>query len=143
MFLCVQIDGDSRMAVEVTSRQAKDRSLPAMAAIEEHATEAAAFLKALANDQRLLILCCLLEGPLSVGEINERVPLSQSALSQHLGVLRDADLVTTTRQSQTIYYAITKGPALKIMEVLYTAFCGPAAAKRQEKKGKECMPNKN
>jgi DNA-binding transcriptional ArsR family regulator len=109
MFLCVQIDGDSRMAVEVTSRQAKDRSLPAMAAIEEHATEAAAFLKALANDQRLLILCCLLEGPLSVGEINERVPLSQSALSQHLGVLRDADLVTTTRQSQTIYYAITKG----------------------------------
>src|SRR5271165_2043708 len=143
MFLCIQIDGDSRMTVEVTSRQSKDRPLPAMAAIEEHATEAAAFLKALANDQRLLILCCLLEGPLSVGEINERVPLSQSALSQHLGVLRDAALVTTTRQSQTISYAITKGPALKIMEVLYTAFCGPAASKRDAKKAKEGAPKRN
>ena len=68
----------------------------------------------------------LLEGSLSVGEINERVPLSQSALSQHLGVLREAGLVTTTRQSQTIYYALAKGPALQIMEVLYTAFCAPA-----------------
>lgn len=131
------------MAMDVTSRQGKDRTLPAMAAIEEHATEAAAFLKALANDQRLLILCCLLDGPLSVGEINERVPLSQSALSQHLGVLRDAGVVTTTRQSQTIYYAITKGPALKIIEVLYIAFCGPAAAKRHAKKAKECLPAKD
>ena len=101
------------MAVEVTSREGRNRPLPAMAAIQEHATEAAAFLKALANDQRLLMLCCLLEGSLSVGEINERVPLSQSALSQHLGVLRDAGLVTTTRQSQTIYYALAKGPALQ------------------------------
>ena len=114
-----------------------------MAAIQEHATEAAAFLKALANDQRLLMLCCLLEGSLSVGEINERVPLSQSALSQHLGVLRDAGLVTTTRQSQTIYYALAKGPALQIMEVLYTAFCGPAASKRDAKKAKEGAPKRN
>jgi len=131
------------MAVEVTSREGKNRPLPAMAAIQEHATEAAAFLKALANDQRLLMLCCLLEGSLSVGEINERVPLSQSALSQHLGVLRDAGLVTTTRQSQTIYYALAKGPALKIMEVLYTAFCGPAASKRYAKKAKDGAPKKN
>ena len=134
------------MAVEVTSREEKNRPLPAMAAmaaIQEHATEAAAFLKALANDQRLLMLCCLLEGSLSVGEINERVPLSQSALSQHLAVLRDAGLVTTTRQSQTIYYALAKGPALKIMEVLYTAFCAPAASKRYAKKAKDGAPKKN
>ncbi len=71
--------------------------------MREHATDAAAFLKALANDQRLLVLCALLDGELSVGEINERVPLSQSALSQHLSVLREAGLVTTARQSQTIY----------------------------------------
>src|SRR6202142_4676405 len=109
------------MAVEVTSRQEKDRPLPAMAAIEEHATEAAAFLKALANDQRLLVLCALLDGALSVGEINERVPLSQSALSQHLGVLRDAGLVVTKRQSQTIYYELAQGPALHVMEVLYSS----------------------
>ena len=68
----------------------QDRLMPAMAEMRDHATEAAAFLKALANDQRLLVLCALLEGPLSVGDINERVPLSQSALSQHLSVLRDA-----------------------------------------------------
>src|SRR5271166_5793286 len=133
MFLCIQIDGDSRMAVEVTTRQARDRPLPEMAAVREHATEAAAFLKALANDQRLLVLCSLLGGPLSVGEINERVPLSQSALSQHLGVLRDAGLVVTTRQSQTIYYAIAQGPALRVMEILYTSFCQPASAKRRTK----------
>jgi DNA-binding transcriptional ArsR family regulator len=103
--------------------------MPAMAAVQDHATEAAALLKALANDQRLLVLCCLLEGALSVGKINERVPLSQSALSQHLAVLRAAGLVTTRRESQTIYYALAKGPALKIMEVLYDAFCAPRVPK--------------
>jgi len=124
------------MALEVASREGKQLVRPEMAAVQEHATEAAAFLKALANDQRLLVLCSLLDGALSVGEINERVPLSQSALSQHLGVLRDAGLVTTTRQSQTIYYALEKGPALEIMEVLYAAFCAPAASKRHAKKTK-------
>lgn len=113
-----------------------------MAAIQEHAHEAAAFLKALANDQRLLVLCSLLEGSLSVGEINERVPLSQSALSQHLGVLREAGLVTTARQSQTIYYALARGPALQIMEVLYSAFCAPTARKHG-KKAKGGSPGRN
>ncbi len=130
------------MAVEIASREQRDRGVPAMAAIQEHAHEAAAFLKALANDQRLLVLCSLLEGSLSVGEINERVPLSQSALSQHLGVLREAGLVTTTRQSQTIYYALAKGPAVQIMEVLYTAFCAPTA-KKHAKKAKDGLPKRN
>ncbi len=103
------------------------RAGPSIVAVQEHATEAAALLKALANDQRLLILCSLLGVSLSVGEINERVPLSQSALSQHLAVLRGAGLVTTRRKSQTIYYAVAAGPALRIMEVLYEAFCEPTA----------------
>lgn len=107
---------------------ARGRPLPMMAAVTAHATEAAAFLKALASDQRLLVLCSLLEKPLSVGEINERVPLSQSALSQHLAVLRAAGLVTTRRKAQTIHYAVTRGPALRIMEVLYDAFCAPRLA---------------
>jgi len=124
------------MAGEAAGHDQGDRGLSAMAAIQEHASEAAALLKALANDQRLLMLCCLLEGPLSVGEINDRVPLSQSALSQHLGVLRDAGLVTTTRKSQTIYYSLAKGPALQIMEVLYEAFCAPTASKRQARRAK-------
>lgn len=105
-----------------------------MVAMRDHAGEAAALLKALASDQRLLVMCSLLEGPLSVGDINRRVPLSQSALSQHLGVLREAGLVTTTRQSQTVYYALAQGPALQIMEILYTAFCAPAASKTATKR---------
>jgi DNA-binding transcriptional ArsR family regulator len=102
--------------------------------MREHATDAAGLLKALANDQRLMVLCSLIDGALSVGEINERIPLSQSALSQHLGVLRDAGLVTTSRQSQTVHYALAQGPALQIMEILYSAFCAPADSKTRAKK---------
>ena len=102
----------------------KQRECPrALAAVRAHAGDAATLLKALASDQRLAVLCALLDGPLSVGEINESVPLSQSALSQHLAVLRAAGVVATERQSQTVYYALAPGPALEIMEVLYRAFC--------------------
>ena len=118
----------------------QNRTLPAMAAVQDHAGEAAALLKALANDQRLLVLCSLLDGPLSVGGINERVELSQSALSQHLAVLRTARIVTTRRESQTIYYALAEGPALKVMEILYEAFCAPKApsSKARRKGSRRC-----
>ncbi len=105
--------------------------------------EAATFLKALANDQRLLILCCLIDGAISVGEINDRVSLSQSALSQHLGVLREAGLVTTNRKSQTIYYSLAQGPALGIMEILYSAFCAPRGSKTRAKKTMEVQSPTN
>ncbi|MEI8296637.1 MAG: metalloregulator ArsR/SmtB family transcription factor [Pseudomonadota bacterium] len=107
---------------------AKQITMPAgaAAAVQEHAAEAAALLRALGNDQRLLVLCALLDGPLSVGEINARVELSQSALSQHLAVLRTAGIVTTRRESQTIHYSLVPGPALAILEVLYAAFCAPS-----------------
>ena len=62
-----------------------------LAEVTRHAPEAAALLKALASEPRLLVLCSLLSGPLSVSEINDRVRLSQSALSQHLAVLREAE----------------------------------------------------
>ena len=100
-------------------------------AVQDHAAEAAGLLKALASDQRLLVLCALLGGPLPVGGLNERVRLSQSALSQHLAVLRAAGLVTTRRESQTIYYALADGPALRIMEVLSDAYCRPDAHGRK------------
>lgn len=91
--------------------------------IKPHAEEAATFLKALANGQRLMILCNLVEGPLTVGELNERVDLSQSALSQHLAVLRESNVVTTTRESQSIRYALPSGAATRIIEILYAEFC--------------------
>ncbi len=89
-----------------------------------HAGEAADFLKALANDQRLAILCTLLDGPQSVGQINERVHLSQSALSQHLAVLRERDLVATEKQAQTVYYSVPQGKTRRILNLLYDCFCG-------------------
>lgn len=96
-------------------------------AIQPHADKAAALLKALANEQRLMILCNLLEGPLSVGELNERVSLSQSALSQHLGVLREANVVATTREAQSIRYELSSGAVQRIIEILYEQFCEGSA----------------
>ena len=88
-----------------------------------HAARAAGLLKALANEQRLMILCNLVAGPLSVGQLNERLPLSQSALSQHLGILRDSGVVTTKRESQSIIYSLPPGIATRIIGVLYEEFC--------------------
>lgn len=88
-----------------------------------HAAKAAALLKALANEQRLMILCNLVGGPLSVGQLNERVRLSQSALSQHLGVLREAGVVSTARESQSIIYSLPPGIATHIIGLLHDEFC--------------------
>ena len=107
----------------------QQRSCNDLRDLQEHATEAAALLKALANEQRLQVLCCLLNGAKSVGEINEQMSLSQSALSQHLSVLRSSGLVTTRRESQTIHYSLAPGPALKIMKILYDTYCAPPSSK--------------
>ena len=91
--------------------------------MHENAGNVAAFLKVLGNEQRLLILCNLLEGPLAVGELNERVDLSQSALSQHLAVLREAGFVDCRRESQLIYYSVKPGAVTRVMAVLQDVFC--------------------
>ena len=74
--------------------------------MQAQAGRAVGLLKALANENRLLILCHLQAGELSVGEINERVGLSQSALSQHLAILRHDGLVATRKSAQTVYYSL-------------------------------------
>jgi ArsR family transcriptional regulator, virulence genes transcriptional regulator len=88
-----------------------------------HAAKAAELLKALGNEQRLMILCNLVSGPLSVGELNERVALSQSALSQHLGILRDSGIVTTRRESQSVIYSLPQGVVTQIIGLLHEKFC--------------------
>lgn len=88
-----------------------------------HAAEAAQLLKALGNEQRLHILCNLLDGPLSVGELNQRLELSQSALSQHLALLREMELVETRREAQTIYYSLPDGPVVRVMALLQDIYC--------------------
>jgi DNA-binding transcriptional ArsR family regulator len=91
--------------------------------LKKHAAKAARMLKSLSNENRLMILCSLIEGELSVGELNQRIPLSQSALSQHLGYLRKQDLVATRRESQTIYYQLKGDDAIQIIQVLQTIYC--------------------
>ncbi len=92
-------------------------------AMQEHAQAAANLLKALANENRLMILCTLIGGELSVGELNTRVPLSQSALSQHLASLREAGLVATRKEAQTVYYSLLGDDAQKIIAVLQSIYC--------------------
>jgi DNA-binding transcriptional ArsR family regulator len=99
-----------------------------LAEMHAHAADAAQLLKALANEQRLLVLCNLLQEPLTVGELNERVDLSQSALSQHLALLRGAGLVETTRQAQSIRYSLPPGPVTRVIGLLQDIYCPPPAA---------------
>ena len=101
--------------------------------MEAHAADAAQLLKALANEQRLHILCNLLDGPLSVGELNQRLNLSQSALSQHLALLREMDLVDTRREAQTIFYSLPDGPVVRIMALLQDIYCPPESDARAGK----------
>lgn len=88
-----------------------------------HAGNAERLLKALANQNRLMVLCTLMDNELSVGQLNDRIDLSQSALSQHLSVLRRDGLVKTRRESQTIFYSIADQGAVRVLEVLHDLYC--------------------
>ncbi|WP_207905779.1 ArsR/SmtB family transcription factor [Aestuariirhabdus litorea] len=88
-----------------------------------NAHSAEQLLKRMANRNRLMVLCTLMDQELSVGELNQRVPLSQSALSQHLSVLRDAGLVATRKEAQTVYYRVDDPRVGKILDALYSIFC--------------------
>ena len=93
--------------------------------LKAHAQAAADFLLLLANDKRLIVLCELLAAKeLSVGDLAERVGLSQSALSQHLAKLRADDLVETRRESQVIYYRLSKDKRVtRTLALLQDLFC--------------------
>ncbi len=91
-----------------------------------HAEAAARFLKLMANPHRLMILCHLLDRELSVSELNQYLPLSQSALSQHLAMLRNSGLVRTRRQQQVIFYSLASPEVQAIMGELYQQFCHSA-----------------
>lgn len=96
-----------------------------------HADDASQLLKAMANEQRLLILCHLVEGELAVGELQARLDLSQSALSQHLAKLREAALVHTRRDAQTVYYGLANGPAQALMATLHAIYCAAPVKHRR------------
>jgi DNA-binding transcriptional ArsR family regulator len=91
--------------------------------LQADSARAAAFLKAVANANRLMVLCELKDGERSVSSLERVVPLSQSALSQHLAKLRTAGLVSTRREAQTIYYALADARIARLIEVLAELFC--------------------
>ena len=85
-----------------------------------------ALLKAVANRNRLIILCELLKGERSVTALQSAVGLSQSALSQHLARLREDELVATRRESQAIHYSIASDRVSRLIGLLYELYCAPA-----------------
>lgn len=90
--------------------------------MEGNAQAASELLKAMSNQTRLMILCQLLHGEKTAGELDSATSLSQSALSQHLAVLRDHGLVQTRRESQNIFYSLDGDKPKAIIEVLYRLF---------------------
>jgi len=92
-------------------------------ALEEKAEEASRLLTAMANAKRLMVLCNLLDGERSVGDLADLVGLSSAALSQHLGKMRALDLVTTRREGQTIYYRLASLEVREVLQTLYRLYC--------------------
>lgn len=92
--------------------------------LRRNAAKAAAMLKMLSHEARLLVLCDLVGAEKSAGELVESSGLSQSALSQHLAKLRDEGLVATRRDGQTIYYRLADGNTAALIETLHDLYCG-------------------
>ncbi|KPL53696.1 ArsR/SmtB family transcription factor [Prosthecomicrobium hirschii] len=91
--------------------------------LEGKADRAARLLDALGHTKRLMALCRLMDQEMSVGALAEAVGLTQSALSQHLGRLRDLGIVATRRESQTIYYRLASDEVRRLIAVLYDIYC--------------------
>ena len=105
--------------------------------LRARAADAAALLKAMSNEHRLLILCHLVsEGELTVGALVDKVRLSQSALSQHLARLRDEGLVSFRRDSQTLFYRVADPRAARLLELLRDLFCTELRPRSRARKTK-------
>lgn len=92
--------------------------------MEEKAKAITELLKVLANENRLMILCALMEEPMSVGKISERVPnITQSALSQHLSLMKANRILESTKKGQTITYSIHDHRIEEVMQVLKKHYC--------------------
>jgi DNA-binding transcriptional ArsR family regulator len=100
--------------------------------MREAASQACTLMKALANPDRLMILCQLSQGELRVGELEERLSIVQPTLSQQLTVLREQQLVSTRREGKHIFYTLSSPQALAVIQTLYQEFCRPACAREEE-----------
>ncbi len=91
--------------------------------LHDSAAHAVELLKAMANEWRLMILCQLSEGEKTVSELQELLGLSQSALSQHLAVLRREKIVKARKHAQSVSYSLAGDDAPKVMQTLHEVFC--------------------
>lgn len=92
-------------------------------AMEKNSAKAVVLLKAMANERRLQILCLLHNNELSVGELCNKLELSQSALSQHLAWLRRDGLVETRKEAQTVYYTLSSEEVKAMIQLLHGMYC--------------------
>ncbi len=113
----------SRSVARATASPAVVMDRATVRRMEKNATRACALLGAMSNASRLLILCHLAEGEKSVGELEPLIGLSQSALSQHLAVLRGKHLVKTRRIGQSIRYRLASDEAIALMHTVHEQFC--------------------
>jgi len=102
------------------------RDASALRELQQNALRVAALLKAMSNPARLVILCQIAEGERSVGELERAVGLSQSAISQHLAVLRSESIVSSRRVRQTVLYSLASREVVAIITTLHAVFCGEA-----------------
>lgn len=96
-----------------------------MKSMMESAETASSFLKALANENRLLLLCLLAGGEKSVTELESLLDLRQPTVSQQLARLRADNLVSHRRDGKTIYYSLASAEAREVIGLLYQLFCAP------------------
>ncbi len=94
--------------------------------LEYNAGRATRLLSLMANGQRLMLLCRLVEGEASVNTLADSLGLRQSTVSQHLGKLRDSGIVAARRDGQTMYYSLSGVEARAVLETLYRLYCAPA-----------------
>ena len=95
-----------------------------IAQLDERADEASHLLKSLASPIRLKILCQMVEGERSVGEIAANIGIRDTQASQHLSLLRRDGIVATRREAQTIYYRVDSDAARRLLGVLHECYCG-------------------
>jgi DNA-binding transcriptional ArsR family regulator len=114
----------------MSSKIAARPALSELSELQDCAHDAARMLKLLGSEQRLLLLCRLVEGEATVGALAEHAKLAQSAASQHLAKMRAEGLVATRRDAQSIYYRLVDPAAMRVLDTLCEIYKGQSLTKR-------------
>lgn len=125
--MSLELEKDQSNIADLPSVQTDDGTALSPADMTSQAQAASGFLKALAHEGRLMILCHLSAGEKSVSELEELLQSRQAAVSQQLARLRLEGIVTCRRDGKTIYYSLSDSKAARIIELLYEMYCEPAA----------------